>query len=51
MTLRSLNISKTFKIHCCQQHWLNLKKIMAPSTKNEKNTPIVIYDNKLFEES
>jgi hypothetical protein len=44
MTLGSLNIFKTFKTHHCQQHWLNLKKIMAPSMKNEKQTLIVAND-------
>jgi hypothetical protein len=38
MTLHSLNIFKTFKTHNCQQYWLNLKKVMAPLTKNEKKT-------------
>jgi hypothetical protein len=37
MILCNLKISTTFKIHCCQQLWLNLKKIMAPSTNNGKN--------------
>ncbi len=45
MTLHSFKIYKTFKIHCYQQHWLNLKKIMAPSTKNEKKHPIVTNNN------
>jgi hypothetical protein len=40
MTLvHNLKISTTFKTYCCQQHGLNLKKIMAPLTKNEKKTP------------
>jgi hypothetical protein len=40
MTLvHSLKISKTFKTYYCQQHGLNLKKIMAPFTKNEKENP------------
>jgi len=42
MTLGSLNIFKTFKTHYCQQHWLNLKKIMAPSMKNEKKKPLLL---------
>jgi hypothetical protein len=45
MTLHNLNISKTFKIHYSQQHWLNLKKIMAPFTKNGKKIPIVANDS------
>ncbi len=36
MTLYNLKISKTFKIYCCQEHWLNLKIFMAPSMNNEK---------------
>ncbi len=39
MTLCNLKISKTFKTHCCQQDWLNLKKVMAPSTKNKTKKP------------
>ncbi len=45
MTLHSFKIFKTFKTHCCQQHWLNLKKIMAPFMKNEKKNPFVANDN------
>jgi hypothetical protein len=46
MTLCSLKIFKTFKTNYSQQHWLNLKKVMAPLMKNEKNkTPIVANDN------
>jgi hypothetical protein len=45
MPLCILKISKTFKTHCCQQHWLNLKKIMAPLMKNEKKQCIVANDN------
>jgi hypothetical protein len=41
MALRDLKIFKTFKTHCCQQHWLNLKKVMTPLTKNEKKTPLL----------
>ncbi len=41
MTLHSLKISKTFKTYYCQQHWLNLKKIIKPSMKNEKKTPLL----------
>jgi len=44
MTLCRLKISKAFKIHCYQQHWLNLKKIMASLMQNEKK-PIVANDN------
>jgi hypothetical protein len=44
MTLCSLKISKTFKTLGYQQHWLNLKKVMAPSMKNEKKKPIVAND-------
>jgi hypothetical protein len=39
MTLHSLKIFKTFKTHCCQQNWLNLKKVMAPLTKNGTKIP------------
>jgi hypothetical protein len=46
MTLHSFKISKTFKTNCCQQYWLNLKKVMAPLTKNEKKkNAIVTNDN------
>jgi hypothetical protein len=45
MTLHSFKMFKILKTHCCQQHWLNLKKVMAPLTKNEKKTPIVANDN------
>jgi hypothetical protein len=38
MTIGRLNISKTFNTHYCQQHWLNLKKVMTPSMKNEKKS-------------
>ncbi len=38
MTLGSLNISKTFNTHYCQQHWLNLKKVMVSSMNNEKKS-------------
>jgi hypothetical protein len=42
MTLHNLKIAKTFKIHCCQQHYLNFLKVMAPLTKNEKKkTPLL----------
>jgi len=41
MTLCSLKISKTFKTLGYQQYWLNLKKVMAPSMKNEKKTPLL----------
>jgi hypothetical protein len=44
MTLCSLKISKTFKTLGYQQYWLNLKKVMAPSMKNEKKNPIVAND-------
>jgi len=44
MTLGSLKISKTFKTHYCQQHWLNLKKVMGFSMKNEKKFLIVAND-------
>jgi hypothetical protein len=34
--------SKTIKTYYCQQHGLNLKKVMAPLTKNEKKkTPLL----------
>jgi hypothetical protein len=39
MTLHNLKIFKTFKTNCCQQHWLNLKKVMAPLMKMEKKNP------------
>jgi hypothetical protein len=45
MTLHNLKILKMFKIHCCQQHWLNLKKIMTPLMNNEKKNPIVANNN------
>jgi hypothetical protein len=45
MTLNSFKIFKTFKTHYCQQHWLNLKKIMAPSMKNEKKNPLIVVDD------
>jgi hypothetical protein len=45
MTLCSFKISKMFKTHRCPQHWLNLKKIMAPLMKNEKKNLIVANDN------
>jgi len=45
MTLYSFKIFKTFKTHFCQQHLLNLKKVMAPLMKNEKETPIVANNN------
>jgi hypothetical protein len=45
MTLHSFKISKPFKTHYYQQHWLNLKKIMAPLTNNEKQNSIVVNDN------
>jgi hypothetical protein len=45
MTLCNLKIFKTFKTNYCQQHWLNLKKVMAPLMKNEKNTPIIANNN------
>jgi hypothetical protein len=45
MTLHSFFLKKTFKTNCCQQHWLNLKKVKAPLTKNEKENPIVANDN------
>jgi hypothetical protein len=32
---------KTFKTHCSQQHWLNLKKIMAPLMKNEEKISLL----------
>jgi hypothetical protein len=32
---------KTFKTHCCQQHWLNLKKVMAPLMKNKKKISLL----------
>ncbi len=35
---------KTSKTNCCQQHWLNLTKIMAPLMNNEKK-PIVANDS------
>jgi hypothetical protein len=43
MILHSFKIFKSFKTHCCQQHWLILKKIMAPLMKNEKKkkTPLL----------
>jgi hypothetical protein len=43
MTLHSFKISKTFKTHCSQQHWLNLKKTTAPLIKNfkKKTTPLL----------
>ncbi len=42
MTLHSFKIFKTFKTNCCQKYWLNLKKVMAPLTKNEKKkTPLL----------
>jgi hypothetical protein len=30
MTLHNLNISKTFKIHYCKQHWLYFLKTWHP---------------------
>ncbi len=42
MTLHSLKTSKTFKTHCCQQHWLNLKKIMAPLMNNKKKIRLLL---------
>jgi hypothetical protein len=46
MILHSFKIFKSFKTHCCQQHWLILKKIMAPLMKNEKKKkPIVANEN------
>jgi hypothetical protein len=41
MILHSFKIFKTFKTHCCQQHWLNLKKIMTPLMKSLKITPLL----------
>ncbi len=41
MTLHSFKNFKMFKTHCCQQHWLNLKKVMAPLMNNEKKTPLL----------
>ncbi len=41
VTLHIFKIFKTFKTNCCQQHWLNLKKFMAPLTKNEKKPPLL----------
>jgi len=43
MTLHSFKKSKTFKTHYCQQHWLNLKKVMAPLTKNEKKNLVPFF--------
>jgi hypothetical protein len=51
MTLHSLKISKIFKTHCYQQHWLNLKKVMAPLMKNEKKKPYCAIDIYKFEKS
>jgi hypothetical protein len=45
MTLHSFKIAKTFKTHCCQQHWLIFLKVMAPLTKNGKKNPIVANDS------
>ncbi len=45
MTLRSFKMFKTFRTHYCQQHWLNLKKIITPLMNNEKENPIVANDN------
>ncbi len=38
--------SNTFKIHCCQQYWLNLKKMMMPPSQRmkKKNPPIIVND-------
>jgi hypothetical protein len=40
MTLRSLKKSTRLKTHCCQQHWLGLKKVMARLINNEKKTQL-----------
>ncbi len=45
MTLCTFKMFKTLKTHSCQQHWLNLKKVMAPLMKNEEKIPIVANDN------
>jgi len=37
MTLSSVELYKRFKTHYCQQQCLNLKTVMAPSMKIEKN--------------
>jgi len=37
MTLGNLKIFKEFKIHHCSQHWLDLKKVVAPLEKENKN--------------
>jgi hypothetical protein len=44
MIIGSLEICKTFKTHCCQQHLLDFMKVVAPSKKNEKKSPIVVHD-------
>jgi len=41
MTLHRFKIYKTFKTHYRQQHWLNLKKVIAPLIKNEKQTSLL----------
>ncbi len=41
MTFCSIKIFKTFKTNCCQQHWLHLKKVMAPLKKNENKNCII----------
>ncbi len=47
----SLNIFKTFKTHHCQQHYLNLTKVVASSKKNEKKSPIATTLINRFERS
>jgi len=41
MTLGSLKISKTFKTHYCQQHWLDLEKVVTPHKKMKKNPSLL----------
>jgi beta-lactamase regulating signal transducer with metallopeptidase domain len=44
MTIGSFLIFKSFKTHRCQQHELDLTKIVAHSKKNEKKSHIVVHD-------
>ncbi len=48
MTPCSLKISKTFKTHCFQQCWLNLKKSLAPLMENEKKKNPIVADDNIF---
>jgi hypothetical protein len=42
MKLSGLKKFKTFKTHCHQQHWLNLKKVVALFERGKKNALLLM---------